>query len=599
MSATLEHIYAPILQTKRGAPVFMGYSPKHKNIVYCCGNAVVIRNLENPLEADMYYAHGCQVTCAKYSPSGYYIASGDIQGKVRVWDTTQKEHPLKLECRPLSGAISDLNWSGDNQRIVVAGDGKERFGAVFMADAGSSVGEIAGHTKPLMSCDIRQARPFRVATGGEDTQVNWFEGPPFKFKKSMRDHERMITCVRFSPDGAFVATCGTDKKINIYDGKTGEKLHTYTGLHTGGIYSISWLDDNKTLLTASADKTATLMDSTTGSEVARFKFGGAKPTTNDQQLGCLWTKEAVMTVNLDGEISIVDPANPAAAPRVITGHNKGVYAVAAKDGKFYTGGTERIIIQWDAATGAQKRLTGSGHNNQISAIVVQGNTIISGAYDNTIRFTPVDTLEYGNSVSTDAPVMGIAAGPKSDVVVATTKTTAYVIRGGKIASSIPITYTATCISINPAENEVAIGGEDCKIHIYKLAGDALEQVKELDGLRGVLSCLAYSPDGAHLASSDASRNILVWDAAAKTIKVQGWVFHAAGIKSIAWSPDNVHLSSAGVDSDIYVWSVAEPSKKAFVKAAHPGGALATTWLNEKTVLTAGQDCAIKSWTVAF
>jgi WD40 repeat protein len=409
----------------------------------------------------------------------------------------------------------------------------------------------------------------------------------------------MITCVRFSPDGNFVATCGTDKKINIYDGKTGDKIATHTGLHTGGIYGLSWLDDNKTLLTASADKTAALVDSTNGSEVARFKFGGAKPTTSDQQLGCLWTKEAVMTFNLDGEISIVDPANPTAAPRVITGHNKGIYALAAKDGKFYTGGTEHTILQWDAATGVAKRIAGTGHSNQVSTIAIQGNTIISGAYDNSIRFTPIDSLEYGNSITTDAPVMGIAPGTKSDLIVATTKTTAYVIRGGKTVSTTPISYTATCITLSPDETEVAIGGEDCKIHIYKVAGNNLEAGKELDGIRGALSCLAYSPDGAHLASADASRNILVWDNASKTIKVQGWIFHAARINSIAWSPDNVHLSSAGIDSDIYVWSVAEPAKKAFVKGAHPGGALATAWLNEKTVLSAGQDCAIKSWTVAF
>ena len=577
----------------------MGYSAKHKNVVYCCGNAVVIRNLENPLEADMYYAHGCQVTCAKYSPSGYYIASGDVRGTVRVWDTTQKEHPLKLECRPLSGAISDIAWSGDNQRIAVVGDGKERFGAVFMWDAGSSVGEISGHTKPLVSCDFRQARPFRVATGGEDLQVNWFEGPPFKFKKSLRDHERMVTCVRFSPDGAFVATCGTDKKINIYDGKTGDKIATHTGLHAGGIYGLSWCDDNKTLLTASADKTATLVDAATGAEVARFKFGGEKPATSDQQLGCLWTKEAVMTFNLDGEISIVDPANPGAAPRVITGHNKGIYAIAAKDGKFYTGGTERTVVQWDAATGACRRVGGAGHGNQVSALAVQGSTLISGAYDNTIRFTPLDTLVYGSSVATDAPVMGIAAGARSDVVVAVTKTSAYVLRAGKIASTTPIAYTATCVALNPAEDEVAIGGEDCKIHIYKLAGDALEPAKDLDGLRGALSCVAYSPDGAHLASSGARRTRGGGDAAATTIPTPGGVFHAARLNAIAWAPDSVHLASAGIDSDVYVWSVAEPNKRAFVKAAHPGGALATTWLNETTLLTAGQDCAVKSWTVAF
>jgi hypothetical protein len=46
---------------------------------------------------------------------------------VRIWDTTQKEHILKNEFQPLGGPIKDLAWSGDNQRIVVVGEGRERY----------------------------------------------------------------------------------------------------------------------------------------------------------------------------------------------------------------------------------------------------------------------------------------------------------------------------------------------------------------------------------------------------------------------------------------------------------------------------------------
>ena len=52
---------------------------------------------------------------AKYSPIGFYIASGDKSGKVRIWN---KEHILKNEFQPISGPIKDLAWSSDNQRSV-------------------------------------------------------------------------------------------------------------------------------------------------------------------------------------------------------------------------------------------------------------------------------------------------------------------------------------------------------------------------------------------------------------------------------------------------------------------------------------------------
>ena len=36
----------------------------------------------SPQMADIYTQHSCQVNVAKYSPSGFYIASADKSGKV-------------------------------------------------------------------------------------------------------------------------------------------------------------------------------------------------------------------------------------------------------------------------------------------------------------------------------------------------------------------------------------------------------------------------------------------------------------------------------------------------------------------------------------
>lgn len=50
----------------------------------------------------------------------------DQSGKVRIWDTTQKEHILKYEYQPISGAIKDIAWDGESKRVAVCGEGREK-----------------------------------------------------------------------------------------------------------------------------------------------------------------------------------------------------------------------------------------------------------------------------------------------------------------------------------------------------------------------------------------------------------------------------------------------------------------------------------------
>ncbi|ELU05562.1 hypothetical protein CAPTEDRAFT_103538, partial [Capitella teleta] len=71
-----EATYASLPRTKRGMPIVLGGDPKGKNVLYTNGNSVIIRSVENPSEADVYTQHAVATTVAKYSPSGFYIASG-------------------------------------------------------------------------------------------------------------------------------------------------------------------------------------------------------------------------------------------------------------------------------------------------------------------------------------------------------------------------------------------------------------------------------------------------------------------------------------------------------------------------------------------
>lgn len=60
---------------------------------------------------------------SSYLKAVYFI---DITGKLRIWDTVNKEHILKYEYQVLGGTIKDISWDSESKRIAVCGDGREK-----------------------------------------------------------------------------------------------------------------------------------------------------------------------------------------------------------------------------------------------------------------------------------------------------------------------------------------------------------------------------------------------------------------------------------------------------------------------------------------
>ncbi len=48
-----------------------------------------MREIDRPDLSKQYTAHTAQTTVARFSPSGFYVASGDVSGAVKVWDAVE------------------------------------------------------------------------------------------------------------------------------------------------------------------------------------------------------------------------------------------------------------------------------------------------------------------------------------------------------------------------------------------------------------------------------------------------------------------------------------------------------------------------------
>ena len=203
MSAKQSALWAPAPSTSRGQATKL--DGRGDKLVYTSGRGVFIRDLRNPAACVAYLEHVKDATVARLSPSGAYCASADVTGAVRVWDVLGTDQILKSETKVIAGRITDLAW-GESTRIIAVGDGKQSFGHAFspfsyqsracltpaVMDTSSSCGSIEGHSKVANAVAIRQQRPFRAATGGDDGTIVFYTGVPFKFSKVIKTHSSFV-----------------------------------------------------------------------------------------------------------------------------------------------------------------------------------------------------------------------------------------------------------------------------------------------------------------------------------------------------------------------------------------------------------------------
>lgn len=558
--------------------------------------------MKDPLKVDWYREHTNQVTVAKMSPSTYYVCSGDTGGYIRIWATNNDDKTLKLEARPVTGAVRDIAWSPDSLRVAVVGEGKESFGSVLMFDTGSNVGTFIGHSRFLLTCDHIPKRPFCVATGGEDFYVNWYKGPPFKNLdvSHQKVHTKYVNCIRFSPSGDEFVSVSGDKTGHFYESKTGKQVSSLDtqGGHGGAIYSCAWSPDGAFLLTASADKTCKVWDNSSKKVANTISFGSA---IEDQQVSCLWpNKDTLISVSLNGTIHYLD-AKATSPVTSLYGHNSPIYRVIydAKTNMMYSTSSESVIIQWEYGTSKNKLVSGKVDKKTFNGISICGKEVVTTSLDGNLYFINPDKFAFeGDAIKLNGSPAEVIASADGETVLVACHNGIQILNSKKVTGFVQTKYEPTCICYF-GDSQVLVGGADKKIRLYDVKKDNLVESKIFDEShhKSKITNIKVSPNGKLIASGDAGREIIVWDASDFSVKYNQLTFHTSAITDMSWSPDSTHLVSGSVDGNIIVWDF--PNATRIQTLAHRHGTKAVGFINSNTVLSAGGDFRLRSWNFTF
>ncbi|TFY62674.1 hypothetical protein EVJ58_g3719 [Rhodofomes roseus] len=536
-------------------------------VVYVNGRTVVIRDLKTPATAITYAGHLQPTTVARISPSGYYCASADITGTVRVWDTVGEDQTLKGEYKVLSGAVKDLEWDGESKRIIAVGDGRDKFGHAFMFDTGSSTGEIIGHSKVINAVAIRHQRPFRAATASDDATIVFHQGAPYKYEKSIKTHTKFIQDVRYAPSGDQFASVGSDSKIFLYDGKTGETL----------------------------DRTVKLWDVEARKAVTAWTVGSGVAF---QQVGNTWTGgDAIVSVSMSGDLNVFDKRIGDKPASVLYGPQKSITAAATlpSSSTFLAGTADGRILSFSDNT--YSPLSGDGHAALVSGLASAADgKVYSAGFDDVVKEIEGGSSFVPASFSAGSQPKSLAVAADSTVFVAEANGIE-AIRSNQRVFELKPKFTPSAVSASGSV--VAVGGEDMKVRLYDWDGKTLTEAATLEGNKGTVSALAFSPDGALLTTGDSSGKIILFDVKERKAVTSRWSFHTGRINSLSWTADGKHCASGSLDTHVYVWSVDKPMRNIAIKNAGPGGIAAVFWTGPKTLASAGADGCVRTWEITF
>jgi len=500
--------------------------PDNRSMIYALGSTIVKRDVINSHDQQFLQGHSDRVTCMSLSPSGRYLASGQVtylgfQADVIVWDleTLEIVHRLRLH----KVRVEDLAFSCNDKWLASIGVQDDNSLVVWNLETGKAVCGSPAASDACHTVKFCRHDEFTIITAGKLNMRVWnFDLANRKVRPTdcnLGKLQRTINTLYIDHNDEFVyagTASGDVLKVNIRT-----KLFKHIGPKTRmpqGVVSMTETPSGE-LLVGGGDGTISVFDDTSLKVLRSIKLdaGGITclaPHASGQIFFVATSQCSTYVVKYDGLVAELRS----------TCHSTKIHDVCYPAGysELFATSSRNDIRVWNARTCAELlRIQIPNLDCNCIAFALDGKAILSGWSDGKIR----------------------AFGPQSGKLL-------YVINDAHVGG-------VTSIACAHDAEKVVSGGFDGSVRVWRVTSESRVMLGSMKEHKATVNCIKVRKDDSEFVSASSDGSCIIWDMS--RFARNNSLFASTFFKAVLFHPDESQLLTTGTDRKITNWDAYDGS----------------------------------------
>ena len=571
-----------------------------------------------------------------FSPRGDYMAAAGDNGFLQVWGVNESSETPFTElpplCRPVpgvpqspaqclqTGSVRSLAFNHDGSLLAAGGD----EGVVWVWDVHGSPTprhEFGQDGNAVWAIAFHPTRDL-VATGGDTSLIALWDlsvanGPC----AVLRGHDERVRSVAFTPDGETLVSGSQDETVRLWDVEPlpmGEECETRRGAADVNPLAVLGGSEEWVRAVAVSPQGATLASTSAGGKVRLW------------DLGELGTERKILSGHTNWVTSLAfgpgEVGENGAAPPVLA-----------------SGSTDGTVRLWRPGEGLAFRLP-DGKPVKAVAITPPGSWLAAAGNGGAVYMwnlddvsDPVDpAVPAALPMGSERPgmIFALAFSPDGTRLAAAARNGTFLVwdinlddpsrtpppRGfGQAVAEDEFDDRIECspnlspllnpqmwsVAFSPDNRTIAAGDSNGVIHVVDLDAEGAPSILELEGHAGGIGSLAFSRDGAWLASASCDTTVRLWASgvsgfaeAQQSGSARVLRGHDEAVLAVGFSADGRLLASGSQDQTIRLWELDQPEDDPGVLGGREEWVRAVAFSPDgKTLAASSADATIRLWTV--